>query len=367
MKLYGLSSLLKNERSFLAAFFLFILVFSFRDQILYQNPLYIEVIIFIVIFSVIIYAAIGVVHHAELLAHKLGEPYGTMILTFSAVTVEVIMIATMMLHADSDPTLARDTIYATLMILINGLAGLIMLLGGIKYREQFYNLKSSNSFFSMIIAIVGLGLILPNFIPADSIIVFEIFLIFTSILLYIFFIRLQSKELHYFYSYTPEHSPAKEAFEEKKENINGWYHSLMMILTIVVISIIAEYLSVVVDDGIEQLDLPEKIAALIIAIIIVSPEGLTAIRAGLNNDMQRVINISLGSALSTVTLTIPAVLVVGLIYNKEVILGLTPVMAGMIIISILVGLLSTGRGESNALQGFIHLVLFITFIFLIFI
>jgi Ca2+:H+ antiporter len=367
MNLYHFSSFLRNERSFLVALLLLAIVSLFKEQILYDNPLLTEFIIFLIIFSVIIYAAIGVVHHAELLAHKFGEPYGTMILTFSAVTVEVIMVATMMLHADEDPTLARDTIYSTIMILINGLIGLIMLLGGIKYGEQFYNLKSSNSFFSMIIAIVGLGLILPNLVPQESVLIFDVYLIIASLLLYIFFTRLQSKEHSYFYSYKPEHSPAKEVFEEKVEHVNGWYHSSMLILTIVIIAIIAEFLSVTVDDGIEQLDLPDKLAALIIAIIIVSPEGLTAIRAGLNNDMQRVINISLGSALSTITLTIPAVLIIGFIYSKEVILGLTPVMAGMIIVSILVGLLSTGRGESNALQGFIHLILFITFLFLIFI
>lgn len=141
---------------------------------------------------------------------------------------------------------------------------------------------------------------------------------------------------------------------------------MFLLLTIVSISVLAEYLSITIDDGIAKLNLPDALAAIIVSIIIISPEGLTAVRAGLNNDMQRVINISLGSVLSTISLTIPAVLLVGLITSKNVILGLSPVQSGLVIISLLVGMLSCKEGETNALQGFIHVMLFVTFIFLIF-
>ncbi|MCI0449848.1 MAG: calcium:proton antiporter [Chlorobi bacterium] len=327
-----------------------------------------EAILFFLVFGVIIFAAIGVVHHAELLAYKLGEPFGTMILTLSAVTVEIIMVSVMMLHGDNDTEVARDTIFSTLMILLNGLTGLIMLLGGLKYSEQKYNIKSANSFFSMIFAVIGLGMFLPLILNFEKYYIYEIFLIITCLILYSFFLRMQSKEHNYYFKF--EHTKnSGEAIHNppSKKEISIPYHSVMLAATIASISFLAESLSVFVDDGIEKLHLPAGAAGLIIALIIVSPEGLTAIRAGLSDDMQRVINISLGSMLSTVSLTIPAVLVVGLIIGKDISLGLTPIQSGMVIISLLVAIFSCKDGESNALQGFIHFMLFITFVFLIFI
>ncbi len=360
---------LKNEKSLLISVISIVIAdILVKHEAVTQSGV-LTGIMFLFIFTVILTAAFGVVHHAEKLAHKFGEPYGTMILTFSAVTVEVIMVATMMLHADADPTLARDTIFSTVMILLNGLIGLTMLLGGLKYGEQKYNLKSSNSFFSMILGLLGIGMFMPNVIDTKYYFSFEIFLILTSLLLYAFFIRMQSKEqsYHFKFSVFPDDQPKKPGHPESESvSISGWYHAILLLLTIASISILAEYLSIVVDDGIDRLNLPDGLASIVIAVIIISPEGLTAVRAALGNDMQRVINISLGSVLSTVSLTIPAVLMVGLITNKNVILGLTPVQSGLVIISLLVGMLSCKEGETNALQGFIHVMLFVTFIFLIF-
>ncbi|HRE09782.1 MAG TPA: calcium:proton antiporter [Ignavibacteria bacterium] len=359
----------RKELSFIIAVICFSLLYVLGSSPIIKESLAVEAILFILVFSVIIYAALGVVHHAELLAYKFGEPYGTMILTLSAVTVEIIMIATMMLHGDSDPHVARDTIFSTLMILLNGLTGLIMLIGGIKYGEQKYNLKSTNSFFSMIFGIVGIGLFLPLVIPVENYALYETFLIIVCLLLYIFFLRMQSKEHNYYFKFE---GPKKNLTTEHdhlpaKKDISSVYHFIMLLATIGAISILAESLSVYVDDGIEKLHLPAAAAGLIIAIIIVSPEALTAIRAGLHDDMQRVINISLGSMLSTVSLTIPAVLIIGLLIGQDLILGLSPIQSSMVIISLLVGILTCKDGESNALQGFIHFILFLTFVFLIFV
>jgi len=358
-----------GEKAFLLAVLTLIILSIIGNGSIVKESLIIESILFFLVFSIIIIAAMGVVHHAELLAHKLGEPYGTMILTLSAVTVEIIMVSAMMLHGDADSEIARDTIFSTLMILLNGLTGLIMFIGGLKYGEQKYNIKSTNSFFSMIFAVIGLGMFLPLIINFENYYVYEIFLIIICLTLYTFFIRMQSKEHNYYFKFehNNNYGNSHDKYIPAKNEINALYHAVMLIATIASISILAESLSVFVDDGIEKLSLPAGVAGLIIALIIVSPEGLTAIRAGLKDDMQRVVNISLGSMLSTVSLTIPAVLIVGLIIGRDIILGLTPIQAGMVIISFLVGILSCKDGESNALQGFIHFMLFITFVFLIFI
>lgn len=192
---------LKNERAFITAVFAILIIAVLKKiPAVFENSL-LEVFVFIFVFAVIIYAAIGVVHHAELIAFKLGEPYGTMVLTFSAVTVEVIMIAAMMLHGDSDPILARDTIFSTLMILINALIGFIMLVGGFRFGEQKYNLKSSNSYLSMIIGIIGLGMFVPNLIKVQSYYTYQGFLIIALLTLYFFFIRMQSKEHNYYFTF----------------------------------------------------------------------------------------------------------------------------------------------------------------------
>ena len=161
------------------------------------------------------------------------------------------------------------------------------------------------------------------------------------------------------------HKPAAHLTSRKE--IRAVYHIFMLLITIAVISFLAETLSITVDNAIDMLHWPAGVAGLIIAIIIISPEALTAFRAGLNNDMQRVVNISLGSVLSTISVTVPAVLITGMITRKEVILGLEPIQSAMIVISMLVGVISYKDGETNALQGFIHLILFITFVVLIFV
>jgi Ca2+:H+ antiporter len=226
----------------------------------------------------------------------------------------------------------------------------------------------------MIFGILGISLFLPLFIKPGFYHTYQVFLIISASLLYIFFLRMQSKEHNFYFRFddlkhdsqnekTPK--PAKHLISKKE--ISAAYHIIMLIITIAVISFLAETLSVTIDNAIDLLHWPAGIAGLIIAIIIISPEALTAFRAGLNNDMQRVVNISLGSVLSTISVTVPAVLITGMVTRKEVILGLEPVQSAMIIISMLVGVISYKDGETNALQGFIHLILFITFVVLIFV
>ncbi|HMS32959.1 MAG TPA: calcium:proton antiporter [Ignavibacteria bacterium] len=358
---------LKKEPSLVLAVTAFIAVTLLLNDTSVRGNLLFETVIFIIVLGVIIFSSLGVVRHAEKLAYKFGEPYGTMILTFSAVIVEIIMISAFVLNNENNPTLARDTIYSTLMILLNGLIGFIMLVGGIRYGEQKFNLKSSNSYLSMIIGIIGLALFLPDYLPDKLEYSYTVFLILICLLLYAFFIKLQSGNHNFYFRFeeqqnknnkeSPEHLPPKS-------EIKTPYNISMLVSLIVIISLLAEYLSIFIDDEMSAFHFPESIGGLVIAMIIISPEGLTAIRAGLNNDMQRVVNITLGSVLSTISLTIPAVLILSFITGKEIILGLAPVQATIVIISLMVGTLSCKDGETNALQGFIHFALFIAFIFL---
>ena len=199
------------------------------------------------ILLVVVFAALGVVRHAERLAEKYGEPYGTLILTVSAVTVEVVMLTTMILHGENDPTLARDTIFATVMVLVNGLVGLSLLMGGLRYGEQRYNLKSSKAFLTMLFALTGLELILPDTLSPAQEPELKVFLVFASLLLYGFFLHVQTRKHVHFFTFDGSlatHHPfeADRAGNEPRE-IRGAYHAVMLVLTIVSISALVEYLS----------------------------------------------------------------------------------------------------------------------------
>jgi Ca2+:H+ antiporter len=327
-------------------------------------------VLLVVIFVVAVYAAIGVVGHAELLAEKYGEPYGTLILTLSAVTVEVVMLTTMVLHLDNNPTLARDTIFATVMILVNGLIGLSLLIGGIRYGEQRYNVKSSKAFLTMLFALTGLALILPDAVTPEQEPRLEVFLVFASIVLYAFFLHVQTrKHTHFFVfeSSPKEHgSPGPGSGAGSRDEISGAYHATMLVVTIVALSVLVEYLSIALDDTMDVLHVRAQIPALVVAIIIASPESLAAIRAALRNDMQRTFNIALGSALSTIALTIPVVLVISFVAGRDIILGLTPVQGSLMIISLLVASITEADGSTSALEGLVQLVLFGCFVVMVF-
>lgn len=315
------------------------------------------------LFLVILCAASGVVRRAEALALIYGEPWGTLILTLSAVGVEVIMVSFMMLRAQNNPTMARDTVYSTLMLIFNGQIGLAMLLGGMKYGEQHYNLKGSNAFFSMILAITGLSLYLPLAIPPEKHEDLEIFLLIATLALYMLFLWLQTHEHRYFFA------PEPSAGQESEASEGGWRAGLRngtaLAFSLAAAAILSEALAGVLDNTVETYGFSSSWASLVVAVLILAPEGLTAIRAGLHNEMQRVVNISMGSALSTVGLTIPAILVVSMISGRDVVLGLDPSKAVMLLLTLLLATRSYGVVETNILQGMIHFVLFVAFVFTI--
>ncbi len=318
-----------------------------------------------ILFAVIIYSAISVAHHAEKLAEKFGEPYGTLILTISAVVVEIVIIVIMMMHADS-PTLARDTIYSAIMLDINGLLGLAAIIGGIKYGEQPYNVDSSNSYLSMLLVAIGIAMILPHFIDAEHHSMFMMFNVVSFTLLYIVFTRIQLTSHKYFFEHIGKDHSEKKADSSHPE-INAWYHGVNLVLSIVVIGALAEILSLFMGNTLESYGLPLVIGAVGVAVISAAPELITAVKAAVDNRMQTVINIALGASLATVLLTIPAVIVVSWYMGMDLNLSLTPLQGAMIILTILVSMVNFNDGETNVLEGFLHFILFIVFVFLLFV
>ena len=316
----------------------------------------------IILFSIIIYASMSVAHHAEALAEKFGEPYGTLILTISAVIVEIIIIAIMMTHAHN-PNLARDTIYSAVMLDINGLLGLSAIIGGIKYGEQPYNIDSTNSYLTMIIVAIGISMIVPEFIPLSHESAYMTLLVVIFILLYFVFSRVQLKRHKYFFEYKPK----KEKGHEITRKINGLYHTIILATLIILIGLLSEVLSVFMNNTLATYNLPLALGAVAVAVISASPELITAIRASLDNRMQTVINIAFGASLATVLLTIPSVIVVMGLMGMKIHLALTPIQSTMLGITFFAGVISFNDGETNVLEGFIHVAIFIVFCYLLFI
>ncbi len=320
---------------------------------------------FIVIFAVIIYSALNVAHHAEILAHKYGEPYGTLILTSSAVIVEILIIVIMMMHSDN-LTLARDTIYSAVMLDINGLLGIAAIIGGIKYGEQKYNIDSTNSYMSMILVSIGIAMVLPHFISDAHMSMYVNFTIVMFIILYAIFTRIQLNEHRYFFEYKTKQN-SHGHIDEDKNDINGAYHAGILALSIIMIGLLSEILAVFMGNNLDALGLPMALGAFFVAFISASPELITAVRAASNNNMQTVVNIAVGASLATVLMTIPAILIVGKIMGLDIELAITPIQGVMLGLTILAGIIHFNDGETNVLEGFVHLVIFIVFFFLMFV
>src|SRR6478609_2887502 len=172
------------------------------------------IVVFLWLFAVILWSAVSVVRHADCLAVKWGEPYGTLVLTLSAIAIEVVMISAAMLHGQNNPTLGRDAIFAVVMIALNGFVGLVLLLGGLRYREQYYNLQGVNSYLNVIMALAALGLVIPNFTTSKSGPNFsteqEVFLIVVSLLLFAIFLLIETvRHRRYFMESKDVVGPAK--------------------------------------------------------------------------------------------------------------------------------------------------------------
>ncbi|MFQ6560120.1 calcium:proton antiporter [Pseudomonas sp. Lb2C1-1] len=318
----------------------------------------------LVLIGFIVAASMRVAHHAELLAEKVGDPYGTMILTLSAVLVEVVILAIMMSN-EASSTLVRDTIYSAVMLDINGILGLAALMGGIKHGEQAYNDDSARTYSVMILTAMGVSMVVPEFIPRESWKIYSAFTIGAMIVLYTLFLRMQVGPHSYFFSYSyPEKRRNKEPVENEPQPISLMLSIGALVFGVVVIGALAEVMSKTLDLGLEGSGAPPVVTAILVAAISAAPEILTALRAALANRMQSVVNIALGASLSTVILTVPIMEAMALYTGQPFQMAMTPVQTVMIFITLIVSAINLNDGETNAIEGMTHFVLFATFIML---
>src|SRR5881398_1657062 len=325
-------------------------------------------IVFLWLFVVLLWSAMSVVRHADYLAVKCGEPYGTLILTLSAISIEVMTISAAMLHGANNPTLARDAMFAVIMIALNGLVGLSLLLGGLHHREQQYNLQGASSYLNTIMALGVLGMVLPNFTTSMSgprlSTMQEVFLAITSIGLYAIFLLIQTTRHSEYFMESKGAALASEHHVGPMRSTT--YYAVMLILYLLVVVVLAEKFAIPLDNSIEHFGMPQAFGGAIVAGLVLAPEALSGINAARKNQLQRSVNILHGSVLASIGLTIPAVLTIGMISKRSVTLGIEGGNLPLLLLTLAVSVVTFTSGKTNVLQGCIHLLLFAVFLLLIF-
>jgi Ca2+:H+ antiporter len=320
------------------------------------------------LFLAILFSAFAVVRHAEGLAVLLGEPLGTLVLTLSVTGIEVMVIAAVMYTGPEGSTLARDSMFAVVMIVLNGMVGLSLLLGGLKHHEQAYNLQGANAFLAVILPLAVLSLILPNFASAELGPVFStpqaVFLVLMSLGLYAVFLAIQNLR-HKNYFLGPKASKA-ESEHHGVEARSLTYHFILLALYLLPLVVLAKKLALPIDHGIRVLGAPPAVGGLLVAVLILSPESLGAGRAALANQLQRSINILLGSVLATISLTVPAVLIIGFMTHQHIVLGLSAVNSVLLVLTLGLALVTFGNAKTNVLHGAVHMLLFFAYLMLMF-
>ena len=321
------------------------------------------------LFSIILLSAFAVVRHAESLAIILGEPFGTLILTLSVIGIEVLMISAVMLTGEGKPAMARDTMFSVVMILLGGMTGVSLLLGGLRHREQTYNLQGANAYLALIIPLAVLGFVLPNFTTTTTGPTLSRFQsVFTSLMsvgIYGVFLAVQTSR-HREYFVSPDPDNANEHLHGEYEAHAAPYHAVFLVLYILPLIILAKQFAVPLEYGTDVLGAPGALSGLLVATLILSPEAMSAVRAAVRNQLQRSVNILLGSVLATIALTIPAVLSIGLITDTTVYLGLGAVNSILLLTLLALSMITFSNIRTNVLLGAVHLLLFLAFLMLVF-
>ena len=357
--------------------FLTLVVFLVFGDMLAPEALGLNVAMFPLagLFIVMLWCAFSVVRHAESLATILGEPYGTLILTLSVIGIEVAVIAAVMISGADKPTLARDTMFSVLMIVLNGLVGLCLIIGGLRHRNQIYNLQGANAYLAVLLPLAILGLVLPSYSPSapggELSSLQMVFLIALSIILYLIFLAVQ----------TITHS---DIFQQPKETEQGSvetgdsghhhqfvvktvpFHTVGLIAALLPIVLLSKMLATYVNFGIAMSGAPLALGGFLVAALILTPEALSAMQAARDNQLQRSVNIGLGSALATIGLTIPAVLVISGVTGESIVLGLGAADVVLLTLTLAVSLVTFISQRTNFLLGAVHLALFATYVVMIF-
>ena len=311
---------------------------------------------------------LAAVHHAELIAHRVGEPFGTLLLAVAVTVIELGLIITLMSSGGaSATTLARDTVFAAVMIILNGLVGICILIGAFRHKEQVFQQTGVSASLATICALTVLTLVLPNFTISEPGPVYAPsqlgFVAVVAFLLYITFVAVQTvRHRDYFLpdkSVIADHEIHADP-PSKQETVIS---SILLLACLGAVVLLAKALAPPIEGAVAAAGAPVAIVGVIIAALVLLPESVAAVRAALANRLQTSLNLGLGSALATIGLTIPAVAALSLVAGLPIALGLDPKSIVLLFLTLVVSTLTLGTGRTTVLQGAVHLVIFAVYLF----
>ena len=328
-----------------------------------DNPLILTAIL-LWLFGVVLWSSLSVVSHAESLARRLGEPYGTLLLTLTITSIEVVAISAVVRHGGPNPTLMRDTLLALIMIIMNGMVGVTLLIGGVKHREQTFNLQGANAYLSVLLPLATFALIMPDYTQTTPGPIYSVaqqfVLVIVSLALYLLFLVLQTGRYHGYFE------DVGAAAEAHGAGAPVWFSTVMLAAYMATVVYLVEQFGPPIDYLLETLQAPAPLGGILIALLVATPESIGAVKAALDNQMQRAVNIFLGSVLATIGLTIPSVLVINHLLERPVVLGVEHTDLALLILTLALSMITFTSGRTNMLQGVVHLLLFAAYILLIF-
>ena len=311
---------------------------------------------------------LAAVHHAELVAHRVGEPFGTFLLAVAVTVIELGLIITLMsAGGEAAATLARDTVFAAVMIILNGLVGVCILVGAIRHKEQTFQQTGVSASLATICALTVLTLVLPNFTISEPGPVYApsqlAFVAVVSFMLYVTFVAVQTvRHRDYF---LPDKTVAadQEMHADPPTGRQTALSSLLLIACLGAVVLLAKTLASPIEAAVTSAGAPIAIVGVIIAALVLLPESIAALRAAAANRLQTSLNLGLGSALATIGLTIPAVAALSLTAELPIALGLDTKATVLLFLTLIVSTLTLGTGRTTVLQGAVHLVIFAVYLF----
>ena len=321
--------------------------------------------------AALVAAVLVAVHHAEVVAHRVGEPLGTLVLALAVTAIETALILSMMMAGGAEmAVLPRDAIYAAVMIICNGVVGLCILLGGLAHREQTFRVEGAGAGLAALIVMATLTLVLPAFTtttPGGTYSNSQLaFVALTSVALWGSFIFIQTvRHRDYFIPATDVANPDVHA--EPPTTQQAWASFGLLLGSLVSVVGLAKMLSPTIEQAVEAADSPRAVVGIVIAGLVLLPETWAAVRAARADRLQTSMNLAVGSALACIGLTVPVVVIASIVLGLPLVLGLDPKDMAMLAVTFLVSAVTLGTGRTYVMQGAVHLVLFAAFLFLAFV
>ncbi|GAA5177564.1 ionic transporter y4hA [Niveibacterium umoris] len=311
---------------------------------------------------------VAAVHHAEVVAHRVGEPFGTLVLALAITVIEVALIVSMMLAGGPEKaTLARDSVYATVMIICSGVVGACLLAGALRHHEQSFRTEGAGPALAALVTMAAMVLVLPDFTTSAPFALYStsqlLFIAVASLVLWAVFVFVQTVR-HRDYFLPPEHADDADVHAAPPSNAAAWGSFALLLVSLVAVVGLAKVLSPRIEAAVEAAGAPQSVIGIAIAMLVLLPETTAALRAAMSNRLQTSMNLALGSALASIGLTIPVVVLAAVWFHLPLVLGLDPKDLVLLTLACLVSTITLGTGRTNLMQGAVHLVIFAAFLFL---